>query len=70
MKRKERYVFFKNAGLPLWVVQNESDVRTEKCLASIISMFLLFVAYMIDDRFTSAVLISMMIIVHFIGIWR
>lgn len=70
MKRKERYEFFKENGLPSWVVKDEKDIRFEKCLASVISMFAFFAAYAIDDKFTSAVLISMMLIVHFIGIWR
>lgn len=70
MKRKERYEFFKDSGLPSWVVKDEKDVRYEKCLASVISMFLFFTAYAVDDKFTGAVLVSMMLIVHFIGIWR
>lgn len=70
MKRKERYEYYKDYGLPLWVVKDEKDVRYEKCLASVISMFLFFTAYAVDDKFTGAVLVSMMLIVHFIGIWR
>lgn len=70
MKRKERYEFFKDYGLPLWVVKDEKDVKVEKCMASIISLIMFFAAYAIDDKFTGAVLISMTIIIHFIGIWR
>ena len=70
MKRKERYEFFKDSGLPSWVVKDESDVKFEKCLASMISMFLLFLAYAVDDSFASTLLILMMIIIHFMGIWR
>lgn len=70
MKRKERYEFFKEHGLPSWVVKDEKDIKFEKCLASIISMVAFFAAYVIDDKFTSAGLIGMMLIVHFIGIWR
>ena len=70
MKRKERYEFFKEHGLPSWVVKDEKDIRFEKCLASVISMFAFFAAYAINDKFTSGVLISMMLLVHFIGIWR
>ena len=70
MKRKERYEYYKDYGLPLWVVKDEKDIRYEKCLASIISMLLFFTAYAVDDKFTGAVLVSMMLIVHFIGIWR
>ena len=70
MKRKERYEFFKDSGLPSWVVKDEKDVKYEKCLASFISMFAFFAAYAINDKFTSAVLISIMLVVHFIGRWR
>lgn len=69
MKRKERYEFFKDSGLPSWVVKDEKDIRYEKCLASFISMLFLFGAYAVDDRSTSIMLICMMIIVHFFGIW-
>lgn len=70
MKRKERYEYYKDYGLPLWVVKDEKDIKYEKCLASVISMFFLFGAYAINDRFTSTMLICMMIIIHFMGIWR
>ena len=70
MKRSERIEYVKEHGLPLWAIKEEKDIRTEKTLASILSMFMLVCSFASTDRVTSLVLLVFMIIWHFVSIWR
>lgn len=68
--RKERYEYYKEYGLPLWVVKNERDTRMEKATASAISLVMLMGAFYSDDPKISFSLICMMVVAQFVSIWR
>lgn len=70
MKRSERIEYVKEYGLPLWAIKEEKDIREEKILSSILSMFLLIASFASNDRATSLMLLVFMIAWHFVSIWR
>ena len=70
MKRSERIEYVKEYGLPLWAIKEEKDIRTEKTLASILSMFMLLGSFASSDKAISLMLLIFMVVGHFISIWR
>ena len=70
MKRSERCEYVKEYGLPLWAIKEEKDIRMEKVVTSILSMFMLIASFASTDKVTSLILLIFMIVGHFISIWR
>ena len=70
MKRSERFEYVKEHGLPLWAIKEEKDIRMEKVVTSILSMFMLLGSFASSDKAISLMLLIFMIVGHFISIWR
>ena len=70
MKRRERIEYVKEYGLPLWAIKEEKDIKMEKGVTSILSMFMLIASFASTDKVTSLMLLIIMIVGHFISIWR